>query len=259
MLNENDQDNEMLENEDQEVTEQEEENTEQEISLEDYNKLQSELEQLRKWQKKSNEEAKNYRLKAKAYEEAGFSPEELKELKQKEQQRQQKELERKGDFNKLKETLQTEFSEKEKQYQSRIEQLQSSMEKTLVQREVTSAIAKHEGIETLLQPHVERNVKLMDNDDGTMVARVVDTDGSPRFNSKGEYMTVDEYVASLREHDDFGVAFRGRGQSGSGSRQAPTEGRKAIPKKPRSEMNDSERREFIKNHGWDAYEQLPIT
>ena len=251
--------NEMLENENEELHEDQEGGQEQEISIEDYQRMQNELEQLRKYQKKANEEAKNYRLKAKAYEESGFSPEELKELREKEIQRQQKEMERKGDFNKLKETLAREFSEKEKQYQSRIEQLQSSMEKTLVQREVVSAIAKHDGIETLLQPHVERNVKLMENDDGTMVARVVDPDGSPMFNSKGEYMSVDEYVASLREHDDFGVAFRGRQQSGSGSRPAPTNGKQAIPKKPRSEMTQREREDFVNKFGWDAYHELPIS
>jgi hypothetical protein len=168
-------------------------------------------------------------------------------------------MERKGDFNKLKETLTREFSEKEKQYQSRIEQLQSSMEKTLVQREVVGAIAKHEGIQPLLQPHVERNVKLMENDDGTMVARVIDSDGSPMFNSKGEYMAVEEYVASLREHDDFGAAFRGRQQSGSGSRPAPTNGKQAIPKKPRSEMTQKERESFVNQYGWDAYHELPIS
>ena len=97
--------NEMLENENEELHEDQEGGQEQEISIEDYQRMQNELEQLRKYQKKANEEAKNYRLKAKAYEESGFSPEELKELREKEIQRQQKEMERKGDFNKLKETL----------------------------------------------------------------------------------------------------------------------------------------------------------
>lgn len=238
---------------------QEQESSEQEVSVEDYQNLQNELEQLRKWHKKSNEEAKNYRLKAKAYEEAGYSPDELKELKEKEEKRKMKELESKQDFNKLKETLTTQFQTKEQEYQQRIEQLQTSMEKTLIQRDVTSAIAKHEGIETLLRPHVEANVKLMDNDDGTMVARVIDSDGSPRFNSKGEYMSVDEYVAGLREHDDFGVAFRGRGQSGSGTRQAPTNGKQPVAKKPRSEMDQKEREAFVEKYGWDAYHELPIS
>lgn len=254
------------ENEEQQQDQYEEQDgQEQQVSAEDYQKLQAELEQLRKWQKKSNEEAKNYRLKAKAYEEAGFSPEELKELKEKEYQRQQKELERKGDFNKLKETLQTEFSEKEKQYQSRIEQLQSSMEKTLIQRDVTSAIAKYEGIQPLLQPHVERSVKLMENDDGSMVARVVDADGNPEFNGKGDYLTVDEFVASLREHDDFGAAFRGRGQSGSGTRQAHTEVRKAgktgLENKPRSQWTQADRQKFRDVYGdnWiEEYEKIPL-
>lgn len=230
----------------------------QEVDYEKYKALEEEAQKMREYLKKANEEAKNYRLKAKQYEEAGYSPDELKELRRKEMERQQKELERKGDFNKLREQLTTEFQRKEEEYKKQIESLKSSMEKTLIQRDVTAAIAKHDGIETLLRPHVENNVRLVENDDGTMVARVFDSDGSPMFNSRGEYMTVDEYVASLREHEDFGVAFRGRGQSGSGSRSASTGGKQPIPKKHRSEMDDKEREEFIKTYGWDAYYELPV-
>lgn len=253
---------EMLENE--ENDQHEEEQQQEEISYEDYQKLQSELEQLRKWHKKSNEEAKNYRLKAKAYEEVGYSPEELKEIREKEEKRKMRELENKQDFNKLKETLTTQFSEKEKEYQQKIESLQSSMEKTLIQREVTSAIAKNEGIETLLRPHIESNVKLMENDDGTLVPRVMDKDGSPAFNSKGEYMSVDDYVSSLREHEDFGVAFKGRQASGAGTKAAPTEGKRGrtgLESKPRSQWTREDREKFKAHHGenWmEEYEKLPI-
>ena len=71
-------------------------------------------------------------------------------------------------------------------------------------------------------------------------------------------MSVDEFVATLREHDDFGVAFRGRQASGAGTKQAATNGKQPVNKKPRSQMNDSERRDFVQKHGWDAYHQLPI-
>lgn len=248
---------EMLENEENDQHEEDQEQH-QEVDYEKYKALEEEAQKMRAYLKKSNEEAKNYRLKAKAYEEVGYSPEELKEIREKEEKRKMRELENKQDFNKLKETLTTQFEQEKQQYESKIQSLQSSMEKTLIQRDVTSAIAKNEGIETLLRPHIESNVKLMENDDGTLVPRVIDSDGSPKFNSKGEYMSVDEFVATLREHDDFGVAFRGRQASGAGTKQAATNGKQPVSKKPRSQMNDSERRDFVQKHGWDAYHQLPI-
>lgn len=230
----------------------------EEFDPEQFKALQEEAERMRAALAKANREAKEYRLKAKEFEKAGFTPEELREIREKEERRKLQELERKQDFNKLKETLTSQFQQKEKEYQAQIESLRSSMEKTLIQRDVTSAIAKNEGIEPLLRPHVESRVKLMENEDGTLVARVVDSDGSPMFNAKGEYMTVEEYVATLKEDEVFGAAFRGRGQSGGGTRPAPTNGRKVAPTKRRSEMTDDDVRAFVDEYGWDEFHKLPV-
>lgn len=241
-----------------EEQESQDDNEPEAISKEEYEKLKEEFDRTRQYLEKANKEAKNYRLKAKEYEEAGMSPEEIKELREKQQKAKEKELERKGEWEKLKSQLQDQFESEKQQYEQKLQQMQSTLEKNLIQKEVTSAISNHDGITSLLRPHVESAVQLVEEEDGNMVPRVVDTDGSPKFNNKGDYMTVDEYVESLKQHEDFGVAFKGRGQSGGGTKGAGTGGAKPTPKKKRGDMSEGEKREYISNYGFEAYEQLPI-
>ena len=244
------------ENENEESVNEEES---QAVSYEDFKALQEEKERMAKYLEKANKEAKNYRLKAKDYEEIGMSPEEIKELREKQDRAKQRELEKKGDWEKLKSQLTEQFEQERQQYESQLTKMKKSMETTLVQKEVLGAISKHEGIPTLLEPHVKSAVQLVEEEDGSMVPRVIDSDGSPRFNTKGDYMSVDEYVASLREHEDFGVAFRGRQASGSGSKSSSsTGGQRPVPKKKRSEMDMNDKRAFMKEYGIDEYEKLPL-
>lgn len=228
------------------------------VSAEEFKRLQEEKEKVASYLEKANKEARDYRLKAKAYEEAGMSPEEIMELRQKQEKQKEKELERKGEWDKLKSQLQEGFEQEKQQYEQKLQNMQKTLERNLVQKEVTSAISKHDGITSLLQPHVERAVQLVEDDNGDLVPRVVDPDGSPKFNSKGEYMSVDEYVASMKEHEDFGLAFRGRGQSGGGTKNTGGAGMPAGPKKNRSDMSQDEKRAYITKNGIDEYNKLPL-
>lgn len=245
--------NENAENEEFENQEQE-----QEFDPEEFKRLKEEFERTKSYLEKANREAKDRRLKLREYEEAGMSPEEIKELREKQEKQKFREMERKGEWEKLKsqltETYQQELSKKDEELQK----MRQSMERNLVDREVTAAIAKHDGIDLFLRPHVRESVKLVEDDNGNLVPRVVDSDGSPKFNSKGDYMGVDEFVASLREHEEFGLAFKGRGQSGAGTKSAATNGNKPIPKKKRSDMSMDEKRAFMKEYGIDEYERLPL-
>lgn len=255
---ENEEINEDVENEEvdnEEVNSEEEE----EISLEDYKKLKEEFEKTREYLQKANKEAKNYRLKAKKFEETGYSPEDLQELKEKQEKQKLKEYERKGEWEKLKNQLTEQFEREKQQYEEQLNKMKSSMEKNVVEKEVVNAINKHEGISRILEPHVKSAVQLVEEDDGTMVPRVVDNDGSPKFNTKGEYMSVDEYVATLREDEEFGVAFKGRGQSGAGTKSTnSTGGQKPKSNKKRSEMDEKEKHQIIKEHGIDYYQSIPL-
>lgn len=236
--------------------EHEEEEQTQYVSKEEYEALKQEMESTRQYLQKANKEAKNYRLKVKEYEQLG-EVEDIKNLMtQKEQENLQKH-EKNEEWEKAKIQMLDQFEREKKELVEQNNKLKESMQRNLVQKEVTQAIGKHDGIATLLQPHVERNVRYIEDEDGNFEVRVVDNDNSPRFNNKGEYMTVDEFVASLKEDDEFGLAFRGRGQSGAGTKPSKEAGKKPRPNVKRTEMDDKQRRDFISKYGWEEYSNLP--
>lgn len=241
------------ENEEQEV----ENNEESYVSAEEFERLKEEKEKIAQYLQKANNEAKQYRLKAKEYEEAGMSPDEIKELREKQEKQRQKELEKKGEWEKLKSQLQQDYESKLSEKDQEVQRVYTLMEKNFVGREVEGAISKHDGISTLLRPHVESAVKLIE-EDGEFVARVVDKDGSPKFNSQGDYMSVEEFVGSLKEDEDFGLAFRGRGQSGGGTKSSAGAGNAPAPKKSRGNMSMDEKGAYIKQYGIEEYNKLPL-
>jgi len=81
-------------------------------------------------------------------------------------------------------------------------------------------IAAQGGSIKLLEDIVLRNTKLVE-DDGKQVIRVLDTNGVPRLKdgakNAADFMGLPEYVASLKDSDDFARAFEGSGASGVGS------------------------------------------
>ena len=46
---------------------------------------------------------------------------------------------------------------------------------------------------------------------------LVDANGTPRINAKGEPLTIKDVVAEMRASDTFGRAFEGSGASGGGT------------------------------------------
>lgn len=70
----------------------------------------------------------------------------------------------------------------------------------------------------LMLPHVLKNVKVEQGDDGTYRAVVLGPDGKPRIaNSAGQAMTVDQLVAEMAGKPAFAAGFRGSGAGGSGA------------------------------------------
>lgn len=80
------------------------------------------------------------------------------------------------------------------------------------------SIEKLEGSSTLLMPHVERYLRVIE-DEGDYVARIVDDKGKERMGPKGDPLTVDEYVTELSAKDEFLAAFKAPAAGGSGKKQ----------------------------------------
>lgn len=135
-----------------------------------------------------------------------------------------------------------------KEYETRLtgteeslSELQARLQLAETERAVDRAIADHGAIPELVRPMLQGAAEYRDGE-------IVVGDKS-----------VGDYVASLREQERFEGVFRGRGQSGGGTRTSnAANGTAPVPKKPRSEMNDAEKRDFITTHGIEKYNELPL-
>lgn len=141
--------------------------------------------------------------------------------------------------------------------EARIGQLTKTVENLLIDQAATVAIAEAKGSIELLIPHVKAHTRVREAD-GKYFVDVVDKDGNARIgNSKGDPMTINDFVQELRKSETFGRAFDGSGQSGSGTR--PGNGGGGSPQfKRRSDFkNEKERAAFVETNGLDAYTALP--
>ena len=94
--------------------------------------------------------------------------------------------------------------------------MKGTLESYLVDAAAMEAITENGGRPKLLLPHVKSAVKVIEEDEKFHV-RVVGPDGSPRMNSKGEFLGIKDFVKELREIDDYAPAFNGTGTTGSGT------------------------------------------
>lgn len=240
----------------------EEQNQEESVNPEDYKKMQEELEKVRKVLHERNEEAKKHRLEAKKYKEIGLSPDEIAEIRKEKEESERRKAEEKGQWDKLRAQLEKQKQEELSAKDNEVQQMRSTLEKYLIDGAAASAISKFDGTSELLMPHIRQQTKVVQDENGQYKALVVDENGDPQLNINGDYKSIEDLVKEMRESDIYGVAFRARHQSGTGSRPGASngqEGGKARPTKTRSEMSSKEQQEWIKKlGGYQAFkEQVP--
>lgn len=106
--------------------------------------------------------------------------------------------------------------------------------KLLVQGEAHAALSRHKmakGGAELLMPHIVSQVKLVANEAGDLIPRVMSADGTERIslkpNSGATPMGIEELVETMKDSDTFALAFAGSGASGSGASTSGVPG--AVP------------------------------
>lgn len=104
--------------------------------------------------------------------------------------------------------------------------MQGSLFKYMVGDVANTALAEHKGNPLFLRPHIDRMTKVVKEDNGEYVVRVLDDKGQIKYNGEGNPMTVPELVATLKKDDRFAAAFEGRVQGGGGASSS----RKTDPK-----------------------------
>jgi len=194
----------------------------------------------------------------------GIDPEEARKLKTEAEQAAADKLKNKGDWDarekQLKEQLATDLTKRETHFQTelksrddRIVKLQSSLEKSLIEAQATSAIAAAKGAPELLLPHVMRAVKVVE-ENGEFVARVLDAQGQPRIaNVKGDPFTISNLVEEMKANEVFGRAFEATGAGGSGAhnnnnRTGPAGG-KVMTRGAFDQLGHDARAKFMKDGG----------
>jgi hypothetical protein len=121
-----------------------------------------------------------------------------------------------GEWDKLKVQLNDKHIKELASRDDSLVAMQKTVESYLVDAQAASAIAEHKGVTALLMPHVKNLVRVVQVD-GEHVARVVDAAGNPQINDKGDYMTISELVATMRNSEVYGRAFDSNAKPGSGA------------------------------------------
>jgi hypothetical protein len=91
---------------------------------------------------------------------------------------------------------------------------------SVIQSGAVKAIAEAGGSAELLLPHVERQTRMKENDDGQFTVEVFDDAGIARVSpASGNMspMTIAELVGEMKTNETYGRAFDGSGASGAGS------------------------------------------
>lgn len=201
--------------------------------------------------------------KIKAWEKLGKSTDEIQGMIEEFAKIEEGKLTQAGEWDKLKAQMNAKHSDEVKALLAKLDakdgELKSVLataDSRLIRTEATAAIAAAKGVPELLLPHVQQFLRVDDKGNVT----VVDAQGGPRVNGKGDPLTVNDLVNELKASDLFGRAFEGSGNSGSGMRPTTGAGGSGVQAKykKRSDFKtERERADFIDTEGLDAYRSLP--
>jgi hypothetical protein len=220
-----------------------------------YQSLREEHEKTKLYLNKANKEAKERRLALKELEENGLTIEEAVTLKKRLEDEERERAVKKGDVEKIKEQLTSSFEKEKKEWMTKVERMQKSLYENLVSAKANEAISEAGGVPKLLMPFIQKYANVQE-EDGKYAVRILDDDGEVRFNAKGDYMTIHDYVEELKNDEVFGRAFEVNVRSGSGSKSGGA-GKPPSTPMSRSKMTTEQKVAFIAENGQDKYLALP--
>lgn len=126
----------------------------------------------------------------------------------------------------VKKAMEGQITKLKADHASELGAMRSSLEEYLIDSVAMAELAKAGTIDSapdLLLPKVRESVKVVKTDDGKYVPRVIDTDGTFKFNDKGVEMSVSDLVGSMKTK--YPNMFKSQEKGGGG---APTN--KGTPK-----------------------------
>lgn len=224
------------------------------FELQDISGLRSALSNVRR----ERDEHKTKAQLVASWEKIGKTPEEIEQLLAAEADRTKKKHEEAGEWDKLREQMNTAHATALMTKDKEIQRLTEALNEALVVGEASRVLAEEKGSTTLLLPHIQRNVRVVEKD-GKFIPVVVDKDGNSRVDGQGLPLSIKALVAEMKKSDEFSRAFDGTGQSGGGAPPGgrPPGGAPPAGGKNRSKMTVPEKAAYIKEHGQVAFLQLP--
>jgi hypothetical protein len=182
--------------------------------LEDTSGLKSALDKERKAARDAGAQTAAWRA-------LGKTPEEIKALLEASEKADEEKATKAGEWDKLKAQIVAKHEVDLQAERDKGGKMRTALDRYLIDAAAVTEIAKAKGVPELLLPHVQRQMKVVETDDGEFVARVVDAKGDPRVDGKGEFMAVGALIAEMRANAVFGRAFEadasGGGATGGGS------------------------------------------
>ena len=220
--------------------------------------------QIKKQLKSANQEAKQRREELERFKGYGLEPDEIEqliELRDKggdtKQEQDDSRVDRK-ELDKQRKSLEQKYQQRIDQYEAEKSEMQKRLETTLIESAARDAIRSEKGFPEFLLDKVTSSSRLVQNDRGGYDVQIVDENGETEFNDRGEYMTIQDHVKALKNHEVFGRAFeqevkRGAGMQGQQGNRKP----KSDVTKSQLQKDRSAKHKFIAENGVDAYNALP--
>lgn len=227
-----------------------------------------EVERMRLRIAELNEENMKRRLQVKEYKETwgelDVDPDKVRELLDKEKKAAEDRKKAEGKYEELikeiNEKTQKEVAQLKQEKEQVEQQMQSKLEKYLLDKELAEAL-NSEGVKTkVLNPHIKPNLKVIEDDLGEYRAVVVDKDGEPRLNQEGKLMGIKDLLEEMKKDEDFMPLFPAPTKSGAGTKSSTNNSTTSAPKRgiKRGEMSPKQKVEYQKEYGMEAYNKLPF-
>jgi hypothetical protein len=96
--------------------------------------------------------------------------------------------------------------------------MRRDLEEHLIGNATLAALSKHGGNATLLSPVVKGVAKVVKDENGKYVVRILDDTGAPRSNGAGGWLDLDGYVGDLKAQPVYAPAFASDTKSGTGKK-----------------------------------------
>ena len=204
---------------------------------------------------KKQRDADIKRLKADVEKYKDLDPEKAREALQKIADAEAEQLKVKGDWDAREKALKDGFATKETEYQSQLTEREKSLDKLVIINELArvASLPDVKGDFELLSENstVMRSIRRK----GTEDYEILDAKANVRYGTDGLPLRMEAYLKELREHPKLSRLFDASGASGSG---APADtGGAGGKQKRRSEMTDKERQDYIRQHSYAKYKELP--